>query len=257
MAKLSRTAPDTYRAWKWIQQNQERFEKQVFGPPIVECTVKDPKVIDMLETVIQPGDLIALTAQTQNDFAELHRALHEELRLKSLTIKKVLEGLNRFPTPNLDNRTKQQYGLDGWVLDYLDGPEPVLAMLCDGSRINQTAIAWMDSTQAQYELIAQSRITSWVTPQHLYQIRRRAEYGPSAVSTSVRGIKKAQIWTDRPVDAGDKEELQRNIRQWESDVNDIKQQIEAQRDKFKEQGKRRDDIENEKVRSSDNDHDLS
>lgn len=50
--KLARINRDTARAWNWIQKNQNLFEKQVFGPPMLQCSVKNPRDVDMVESLI-------------------------------------------------------------------------------------------------------------------------------------------------------------------------------------------------------------
>lgn len=42
----------------------------------------------------------------------------------------------RMPFPTQDLR--QRYGMDGWALDFIEGPEAVLNMLCHEARIHST-----------------------------------------------------------------------------------------------------------------------
>lgn len=42
----------------------------------------------------------------------------------------------RSPMPTQELR--QKHRMDGWALDFLEGPEPVLNMLCNESRIHST-----------------------------------------------------------------------------------------------------------------------
>ena len=250
MHKLSQVAPDTHKAWKWIEENQDKFEKHVFGPPLIECSVKDPKSADILETVVQAGDMTSLTVQTKNDFETLHKALHEDLNLVRLSIRTVTEGLQRFPVPPLDKETMKRYGFDGWALDYLEGPEPVLAMLCESARLHSTAVALRDTTPEQYNRIINSRMTSWVTSKSLYQIRRREEYGPAATSTSVRAIKRAQVWTDKPVDMSIKEEHRKNIKLRQDEIKELHDKIGQTLEKFKMSKEQRDNAQSDLVRVS-------
>jgi hypothetical protein len=36
----------TLKAYRWLLENQSKFEKEVFGPPIVTCSITDPKYAD-------------------------------------------------------------------------------------------------------------------------------------------------------------------------------------------------------------------
>ena len=246
--KLSNINSDAFKAWEFIQKNQNKFEKQVFGPPIVECSVKDLNFVHMVETVIQSGDLTALTVQTKRDFDMLHRILHEELKLVRLSIRTVTVGLERFAPPTIDQTTMNRYGFSGWVLDYLKGPEPVLAMLCESSRIHQTGISPKDTSTDQYNLLVNSPIGSWVTPKSFYRITRRREYGPGATSTQVRGLKQAQVWTDQPVDMTIKRELQENINSWNEEITACEQKIADLDSKRKRLVTQRIELESEMAR---------
>ena len=248
MVKLSRASPDTHKAWKWIQENQDKFEKHVFGPPIVECSVKDPTYADMVETLIQRDDLIGLTVQTQKDFDTLHIALFEDMKLKRVNIKVIPEASRRPSNPEVDEETMRQYGLDGWALDFLDGPEPVLIGLCNSSaRLHASGVAAKDTSQTQFQRIEASPITCWVTPRHIYQIRRRQEYGPGATSTGVRQTKHAQVWTDKPVDETVREEHEQVIKDCESEILEIRRQLEAFKSELEKGKEKRDSLDNEKV----------
>ena len=244
-SKLTRVNRDTAVAWEWVQNNQGEFEKQVFGPPIVECSVKDARYLDIIEASFNAADFTCFTVQTRSDFKKLQYQLHQEMGLSQITIRTMTGGLENFPPP-VDKETCEQFGFDGWALDYITGPEPVLAMLCaDGPHLNQTGVALKDTSDEQYRLLENSVVQSWIAGKSIYRITRRKEYGAGAVSTQVRDVKKAQIWTDQPVDMSVKRELQDNIRGWEEEVRNISgmlgnknaqvAQLRTQRDELKKE----------------------
>ena len=220
---LKKVSPDTYKAWQWIKEHQTEFEKPILGPPIVECSVKDPKYADLIETLIQSGDLMTLTAQTKNDQMKLHRILKQELRYLKTNTRCALD-IRRFRPP-MDETSMQSLGFEGWALDFLNGPEPVLAMLCEAANLHRTGVVFQDTSSEQYERISKSSIVQWVTSKSLYRIIRRKEYGPGAVSTTVRDIRKAQVWTDQPVDMSAKRELRQNIEEWQLEVENTNNQF--------------------------------
>jgi regulator of replication initiation timing len=221
--KLRQFNNDAAQAWSLIQENKDKFEQQVFGPPIVECSVIDPLYVNQIEALFNAQDLTCFTVQSNKDYKTLDRLL-DPLHLTKITIRNMSGELNEFAPP-VDRAELRRYGLDKWALDVLTGPDKVLAMLCsDGPRLAQTGISHGDITSDQYELITRSRISKWVTGKSIYSIARRKEYGPSATSTSVRDIGKAQIWTDQPVDLTVKKELLAKIAAWEQDIQRILQQ---------------------------------
>ena len=231
MSKLQGLSRDTYKLWEWVQQNQDQFERPVFGPPIVECTVKDPKYVDHIESLFQKNVMISFTVQTKGDFKKLSDQGHDRMRLTEINIRTVLDGLDPFPPPVSAEQMKQ-YGFEGWALDYLNGPEPVLAMLCGEVHIHEAGVALRDTTPQQFGLLQNSPIQSWVTSKSTYRITRRREYGPSAMSTLVKNIRKAIVWTDQPVDLTAKRELQENIQGWSEEVASLQAEMDGDQKKI-------------------------
>ena len=222
--KLSRTSRDSWRAWQWIQENQNLFEKQVLGPPMIECSITDPKWLDNIESLFQKSNFITFTVQTRNDFATLNNKLHGELRLSEINIRTMTGSLDEFRPP-VSREDLQRYGLETYAIDYFNGPEPVLAMLCSELRLHAAALGTRDTTPQQYDMIMNSPIDLWITSKSNYRILRRREYGPSATSAQVRDVRKATIWTDQPVDVNAKQELLENIEGWSQEVQAYEQQV--------------------------------
>ena len=226
MSKLQESSHEASRLWAWVQQNQDQFEKPVFGPPIVECTIKDPKYVDLVESLFQNSSMTAFTVQTNGDFKKLSDQAHDRMQLSAVNIRTQLVGLDSFRPP-VSAEQMTRFGFEGWALDYMNGPEPVLAMLCGELHIHEAGIALRDITSQQFELLQESPIQSWVTSKSTYRISRRREYGPGATSTLVKDIRRASIWTDQPVNLTAKREMQENIQGWTEEVESIQAEIDG------------------------------
>ncbi|KAI9670897.1 MAG: Structural maintenance of chromosomes protein 5 [Caeruleum heppii] len=232
-AKLKQLSRDTAEAWGWIRNNQDQFEKPIFGPPVIECSIKDARYIDLVEACLQKNDFLALTVQTRNDFRKLGDQLYGTMKLAEITIRTTFGGLDTYRAP-VDEEQMRRYGFDGWAMDYLNGPEPVLAMLCGECRLNQTGVALRDISDAQYDALTTSPISSWVTGRSSFQITRRREYGPQATSTRVRDIRKADIWISQPADMGAKRDLQHNIQGWTEEIKSFELQVQEAKEQLVE-----------------------
>lgn len=228
--KLKSISYDTWKAWEWVKANQQYFERPVFGPPIVECLVTDPQYVDMIETIFSRNSFLSFTVQTKADFKKLQNQAHDKLHLSEINIKEMSAGLDKFPPPvNKDELTR--FGFQGWALDFIKGPEPVLAGLCVDSRIHRTAVGLRDTNAQQFDQLQNSPIDSWVTSKSSYNITRRREYGPGATSTRVRDIRRGTVWTDQPVDLTAKRELQERIDGWGEEVDSFQSKnVDAQTD---------------------------
>lgn len=250
MAKLKQISPETAQAWDWIQDNQALFEHRVYGPPILECSIKDPRYVDSIESLFQKNDFLTFTTQSRNDFRKLGECLYDRMRLAEINIRTSTAGLDQFRAP-VSMEQLRGYGFEGWALDFIDGPEPVLAMLCGEVRLHQTAVTLRDVTERQYEALRDSPISNWVTSKASYQITRRREYGPGATSTRVRDIRRGRVWTDQPVDMSLKQELQANIDEWGREANELKRQADEVNDRLEGLRREAHGLEREKMELED------
>ncbi|KAH0538080.1 hypothetical protein FGG08_005292 [Glutinoglossum americanum] len=224
--KLKQAARETAEAWEWIQENQDHFEKTVYGPPVVECSVKDPRYVDAIESLFQKTDFLAFTCQTKNDFKTLSDHLYGTMKLADISIRTISKSLHEFRPP-VSEADMRRYGFEGWALDYLAGPDPVLAALCSDLNLHRTGVVLRDITDQQYRTLEASPITTWVTSKNSYTITRRREYGPGAASTRVREVRQGRFWTSQPVDMRAKADLQDNIAGWTEEIQEFSRQIEG------------------------------
>lgn len=225
LIKLAKISADTAKAWDWIQQHQNEFEKPIFGPPVVECAITDPRYVDAVESLFGKGDLCAITVQTRGDFKKLQNILSNQERLLDIHLRTNERGLHQFQSPVSDEE-RQALGFDGWALNFITGPEPVLAMLCTDIRLHTTAVSLRDIDDSRYREIESSRVSSWITGRTSYTITRRREYGPSATSTRTRAVRQGQVWTDAPVDNSGMADLRHELDGWESQIKTIAQKNE-------------------------------
>jgi hypothetical protein len=236
VTKLKKYSHDTALAWNWIQKHMDQFEMPVHGPPIVECSVKDARYVDAMEAIFQKSDLLSITAQTRTDFKKLSDLLYRDKKLADINIKcqttSLAQEMQRRPA--ISEQQMKQCGLDGWALDFIEGPEPVLAMLCSSANLQAVGIALQDVSEAQYNLIVENRIGSWASGRLVYKTTRRAEYGAGATSTTTRSIRPAQIWTDQPVDASARREAEQKIQTSRSEFEDMKERRESLRQRAEE-----------------------
>lgn len=228
-ARLKKLSADTYKAYQWIRKNQDQFEAEVFGPALVTCSIKDPKYADALESLLQRNDHLAFTTQSTKDFRTLQKALNSELRLHDVSIRNCTTQLNDLRSPLSDSEL-YDLGFDGWAKDYLTGPEPVIAMLCNEQFLHRTPIVLRDISDQEYARMEQSTaINSWVSGKRSYKVNRRREYGPGATSTQVKTVRQARVWTNQPVDVSLKQELLEVISGCKDEIQEIQQEIDAQK----------------------------
>ncbi|GAB7361807.1 hypothetical protein MBLNU230_g1850t1 [Neophaeotheca triangularis] len=243
--KLRSASRDSAQAWAWIQQNLDKFHGEVFGPPILECSVKDQRQANAVESMVNQSELMAFTVTNQADFKMLQAQLYTNMRLQDINIRLSLAPLAQFQPP-CSNEQLQSYGLEGWLMDLIEGPDAVLAMLCDNRNIHQTAYTSREMTQQQYTALQNSPISSWVTRNETYMIARRREYGDQGVSTRVNQVKTARFFTDQPVDRQGEQELDTKIATARGEMEVLAEEQRAVRAQMLEITEKRKQLQEEK-----------
>lgn len=240
-ARLQQLSPETLKAYRWVKTNQDKFEKPVIGPPIVTCSITDPKYADAIETLLNRNDCLAFTVQTKKDFRILQQHLMGQMRLHDITIK--TSPSREYPPPPVSDQELRQLGFDGWAKDFISGPDPVIATLCMENRFSQTPIGLSQfrGEQTEVDELRRRKITVFVAGSQMYQTHYRAEY--SASSTSIKMVGAAKVWTSQPIDTSIKQTLVQNIGNWKREKEEVERQIQAFRKELENLGKSHKEID--------------
>ncbi|KAF2237859.1 putative ABC/SMC5 protein [Viridothelium virens] len=228
--KLRQASRDTFKLWEYVQDNPVKFQSEVYGPPAVVCTLKDQRFADAIESMIQPGELKAFTCTSQADFQHLTNVATKQFGLTDFCLRQIHVGLDHFKPPASDEEMRK-FGLDSWLLDHVQGPEPVLSMLCDTMRIHQTGLATCGLSDQQFQTLSLSAVSSFVDRYKAYHITRRREYGPKATSTRVRDVRPAKIWTNQRGNSHREDELRRDI----IEAKGEKQELQSEHERLKKE----------------------
>lgn len=223
---MKRQLPEVAAGWEWIQTHQDEFEKEVFGPPMISCSMKDERYSDLVQSLLQRDDFTCFTVQTRDDYLKLSDQLYKQMSL-SVSIRTCDKPLSMYRPP-VDAATARQLGLDGFAIDFVEGPEPVLAMLCGEKKLHMSGVALREHNDEQYErIISGGKVNSWAAGRQSYMIRRRAELGPQAMLAVTKNIQQGQFWTSQPVDTSEKAEMERKLLELRHEFAELKDQYKA------------------------------
>ncbi|KAF3047971.1 Structural maintenance of chromosomes protein 5 [Didymella heteroderae] len=219
---LQKLSPQTAQAWDWFKKNEAQLplKGEVYGPPILTCTLTDPKYADAIESQMRLGDAIAFTFTNKDDQQLLLTEFtnKDRLGLHNVYLRTSPKPLSAFPSP-VPNADLTQYGFDGYLRDYIKGPDPVIAMLCDNVKLNRVAYAAKPITEQQHEHATSSPVQAWVSGRETFRITTRREYGVS--STAVNHLKRAQFFVDQPVNSDEKMQLDEQLRDLEREGHEM------------------------------------
>jgi len=199
---LQKVSSDTATAWAWIQKNRDslRLKGEVFGPPILECSIPDARYAQAVESQLRKGDVVAITCTDSDDQRLLtRRLLHKKendgLGLHDVHLRTSPKSLDSYKSP-VPEADLSNYGFQGYIRQYIRGPDAVLAMLCDNKNLHQIAYAATPISDEQHDAVSSSSIRTWVSGAHTYRVTTRREYNQS--STSVTKLGAAQWFIDLP-----------------------------------------------------------
>jgi chromosome segregation ATPase len=224
--KLNHASSDTAKAWDWIQRNRHVFKGKVFGPAILECSVKDTRYANLIESVLGQADMVCITVTHKEDFNMLQRELLNTQRLTDINLRMLDAPLSHWTRPYSEGELRQ-LGLNTYVLDLLEGPDELLSMLCDNRNIHQYGVAFQELSSQQFDGMMHTSINSWATPTETYNVSRRKEYGDAGVSTRTARIKTARFFTSQPVDTHAEQEYKNTIAELKEELQEAQRQAEA------------------------------
>lgn len=231
--------PEVAAAWEWIQGNQGEFEREVLGPPMISCSVKDERYSDLIQALLQKDDFLCFTAQSKNDYKKLTNQLYRVMSL-SVVVRTCAIPLSAFQPP-VGADEAAALGLDGFALNFVTGPDAVLAMLCAEKRLHQSGVALKEHGDEAYDrLISSGKVNQWAAGRQAFTIRRRREYGPKAMTTVTKNIQTGNFWTSQPVGDQEREDLKQRTQAATEQRHALKEEHRSLQEK-------QDDIEGRKV----------
>jgi chromosome segregation ATPase len=225
---------DTYRAWRWYQQHRDLFEEEIFGPPILTVSAKNPRYADAIETLIR-GCNTAFVCQTQADYLKFSREVfgsrdYAGLGLASVTIKE----FSGTRAPRVENHVRPytteqlaELGFEGVALDFIEGPGPVLNMLCHDASVHASPVSAKPFTPEQNQACEAVGLHTWIHGNTIMSVRRR--YGSTVTQVSTFG--QAKIYRTQQADPNRKSEIRRRI----SELTDNGNKIQAELVEIKEE----------------------
>jgi chromosome segregation ATPase len=223
---LARVSRDTATAWKWFQEHKHglSLRGEVYGPPILTCTIPDTQYVQPIESQMRKGDVIGITCTNGEDQKLLMEKFtgRENLGLHDIFLRTSPKPLSSYQDP-VKREDLGRFGFESYLVDHIQGPDAVIAMLCDNVRLNRIAFAPTPISNQQHEATVKSQIQTFVSGRETYKITTRREYGAS--STSVTPLRKAQYFTDQPANTEEKRVLDDKMKQNQQESQQLQDQL--------------------------------
>ncbi|KAH9865204.1 hypothetical protein IAQ61_009151 [Plenodomus lingam] len=228
---LSKISRDTATAWDWFQKNKHtlQLKGEVVGPPLLECSITHPRYAQAVENQLRKGDIVAITCTHSDDGKLLSdkflsKAENGGLDLHDIFLRSSPKPLSSY-RPAASPEELSRFGFEGHILDYIRGPDTVLAMLCENTKLHQIAYSPKQISDEQHSAVENSNIRKWVSGSEIYQITVRREY--NAKSTAVTQLRRAQWFVEQQVNTEEKRELDEKMKQILREATELKEDLAA------------------------------
>lgn len=136
--KEGKLGADTARASEFILQNKNLFEHEVHLPPVLSIKFKDRRCIPQISANLSRNVMFTFTCESRKDYQTFTRVIIDEHNWNVNVAEFAATGLLQVANHKApcDREMLPRLGLDGFLLDLLEGPEPVLNMLCHKSAVH-------------------------------------------------------------------------------------------------------------------------
>lgn len=139
-----------------------------------------------METLIPWNVMTTFVAQTPEDYTTFTDECIDRLKLRINAVQLSHLTINDFRSPKSSEEI-QQMGFDGWAIDLIDAPEPIMVALADQCRLHSTPIAKKPIDESNLERFG---INSCIAGEMRYNIKR-SRYGGGYSTMRAVKIRKA------------------------------------------------------------------
>jgi len=174
---LQRFNRPTYEANQWLEKNRLLFQKHVYSPVVIEINPKNKESAAAVEAITGTS-LTTFVTQCKDDYFRFTEELIDKQKLKISVVMYDNLKLEDFETPIPKDELKE-YGFDGYLIDLIQGPQPVLCALCKLNNIHSIPYAGKEINAEPFD--DDSRFKNYIINNVRYS--KRTAYGMLSVRT--------------------------------------------------------------------------
>ncbi|KAL0950349.1 hypothetical protein HGRIS_010317 [Hohenbuehelia grisea] len=193
---------DHFDALMWLRNNKDKFQMEVFEPPVICLTVPNKNFVDAVEACFSANQLKTFVPQCQADFDTFNNYLHSrEVLGRKVRINTWYRPNSQVAPPPMSREELAHLGFDGYAMDYVECPDGLRYFLQREAQLHRTAIGLnAPRVKLQQAMEAVVRIgpngqgssgASFIAGMTMNQVSR-SRYGRRAVQTMARDIRRAR-----------------------------------------------------------------
>ncbi|KAI5476483.1 hypothetical protein MNV49_007730 [Pseudohyphozyma bogoriensis] len=228
---------DTLRAYLWVREQRKngKFKGKVYEPPKISLNLKpfNGKTHTALaEAPISRAAFRTFLFEYREDYEYMmgelaDKGIEDEFGKAKLRINGAQLGTWRTKADiryRTTEEVRENWGFDCWAIDLVDGPEAVLAWLCEEHNLNAMPIALTNRPVISAEVEASQAISRYYTPDGSHSIKY-SKYGKQSALVETR-------WLERPrhlstgIDEAKQRELQQQASQFATRKAELKTEFQ-------------------------------
>lgn len=216
---LQKSDLDTYKAVMWLRENGGFFKEKVFEPVMLSVSIRKQAMVSAVEGCINWAAMKTFVCQTEEDYDLFGRLVAGRQGLRvNFCHRENARPLSSFNRP-VSRQVLESYGFEDFVIDLIDGPEPVLQYLCHDLHLESIPVG-RDERKIDIRAVEQSgKFQRYITGHSLHTLSR-SQYGQRSIQTLTRALKPPRTFV-QSIDQGLKRELESKIQSIHGRKNDL------------------------------------
>lgn len=225
LAKLQHQNLDAWKAVKWLRQNRLLFKKAVYEPMILSLNVNEQNMMKYVEFIIPKRDLLAMFIFESTDDMELFiQECHEKQKLVVHASAIPTMTLDEFRRESIPIHVIKQYGMNVYLLDTVQGPDPILRYLCQTIKFHMIPIGNESAMKEIDNITKDTTIKRFFVKNFFYTLSTSYYTGDS--STTNIHVQKERYLTDS-ISHERKQQVEREHLQLKERANELQKSAQA------------------------------
>ncbi|KAL3866036.1 hypothetical protein ACJMK2_043377 [Sinanodonta woodiana] len=177
---------DTYDAYMWLKENQDRFKGKIHPPMMLCVNLKNPGMAKYIENHIRMDDLRAFVCEKTEDL-KLFMDVMEEQHLRVSAVGMPNDSLDKF-RPSFSIAELSKYGLYSYMKDLFTCPDAVMLYLCAQYRIHDIPVGDAKTKDCVNNIIQEfSKLRLFYSSYNQHSVKRsRYDHSLSTRSTKLK-----------------------------------------------------------------------
>nr|CCA24606.1 structural maintenance of chromosomes protein 5 puta [Albugo laibachii Nc14] len=242
---IQRFDPDSIRALDWVDQNRSKFKRPVWGPVVLQLTVKELLYAKFVEDTLPKWLMTAIVTECYEDYNTIIHELHSgptDQRIKA-SVLIVQDGrcskINRPYGFDRMRSLQKEYGIIGYLDELITAPDIIQEVLRVHGGVHTVLVGSLMTEDAINrgvdifsKLSSREKKVAFVTPKKKYVVSV-SRYGNGNVTTRTNDLQNPRLLAASSSNSEKKDELSANLKHLQNEVKTVQNKILELKEKEK------------------------